>query len=715
LAFDHVKTKDRAFLLNSTPMAARFAAVFVVLGSCAGGACAAEETESFFFSKEAPVGSADTVANVPAMSSDDDDSPAPDKNREGGETFRFLEQVGLPEPKMLPVALDPATAFTYSRSSDGGSERSFTFTMEQEYVWLDPAHPAPGRRGAGTTPFVRVPHRTNTFTVTRLYDASALPAVHVTRIVPAVSRGAPTPDGTLVHHMNIYLCTPRAAAAYPAVTRALPRSLDPASGDGSCEEMIYAWDRDAGALALPENVGFRLGAGTPYSHLAWEVHYLMPSMSVAALPAYYEDRSKLALVLTADLREHSGGMLGFMDESMKLPPGDPAYVYSVETAAGTLARSSVAHDIAAAGKGVAGVSVFAVHLHAHSHGKKIMLEHYAGGVKVGEFGRFDHYGGYGADETWQLLLDDAGAPLPPRGAAGTTERFLPGNGGAPLLGAADRLRMTCVMDTLHATPFAPFVPTYPIYYGLRVGTEMCGALMMYYPHDWRRTFQGTGEFFFEADQQAPADANPHSSSKEEGGNKGGGKGSGEGGKGQGGTKAPAAPFLDILTPWKKRSFEAGGTFDRLEAANPNGMTGHAIWQAFQRAQKAAAAAAAAAAAVTAAGGGQQAGADTRWQALAWESDEKTWPGKHPVHGSGKELDASWLAYLAAAKAKGVLGIDSFRANCERSVRKHCSAGALRRSCAACVRKNRGHLIADNCWIAYYESDWLHDLCRRAHA
>jgi len=656
---------------------ARLTAACVVLGACAGGARAAEgagAAESFFFSKEAPVGSADTVANVPAMSNDDDDSPAPDKNREGGGTFRFLEQVGLPAPKMLPVALDPATAFTYSRSSDGGSERSFTWTMEQEYVWLDPAHPAPGRRGAGTTPFVRVPHRSNTFTVTRLYDASALPAVHVTRLAPAVSRGAPTPDGTLVHHMNIYLCTPRAAAAYPAVTRALPRSLDPASGDGSCEEMIYAWDRDAGALALPENVGFRLGAGTPYSHLAWEVHYLMPSMSVAALPAYYEDRSKIALVLTPDLREHSGGMLGFMDESMKLPPGDPAYVYSVETAAGTLARSSVAHDIAAAGKGVAGVSVFAVHLHTHSHGKKVMLEHYAGGKKVGEFGRFDHYGGYGTDETWQLLLDDAGAPLPPRGAAGTTERFLPGNGGAPLLGARDRLRLTCVMDTLHATPFAPFVPTYPIYYGLRVGTEMCGALMMYYPHDWRRAFQGTGEFFFEADQQAAA----HDQAK--------------------------APFLDILTPWKKRSFEAGGTFDRLEAANPNGMTGHAIWKAFQRAQKAAAA-----------GGGQQAGADTRWQALAWESDEKTWPGKHPVHGSGKELDASWLAYLAAAKAKGVLGIDSFRANCERSVRKHCSAGALRRSCAACVSKNRGHLIADNCWIAYYESDYLHDLCRRAHA
>ena len=91
------------------------AAACVVLGACAGGARAAEgagAAESFFFSKEAPVGSADTVANVPAMSNDDDDSPAPDKNREGGGTFRFLEQVGLPAPKMLPVALDPATAAT---------------------------------------------------------------------------------------------------------------------------------------------------------------------------------------------------------------------------------------------------------------------------------------------------------------------------------------------------------------------------------------------------------------------------------------------------------------------------------------------------------------------------------------------------------------------------------------------------------------------------
>ena len=105
--------------------------------------------------------------------------------------------------------------------------------------------------------------------------------------------------------------------------------------------------------------------------------------------------------------------------------------------------------------------------------------------------------------------------------------------------------------------------------------------------------------------------------------------------------------------------------------------------------------------------------DTRWQALAWESDEKMWPNKNPVHGSGKALDASWLAYLAKFKARGVLGIDSFRANCERSVRKHCSARALRQSCRTCVRKHRGLLIADNCWLAYYESDWLHDLCRHA--
>ena len=109
--------------------------LYVLLVLSANKVRAEESDAAFFFTKEAPVGSADTAANAPAVFTDDDDSPAPDKYRPDDNIFDFLSQIGE-KPKMLDVLLDPATAFSNQRSSDSRVERSFTWTMQQEWCWL---------------------------------------------------------------------------------------------------------------------------------------------------------------------------------------------------------------------------------------------------------------------------------------------------------------------------------------------------------------------------------------------------------------------------------------------------------------------------------------------------------------------------------------------------------------------------------------------------
>jgi hypothetical protein len=100
-------------------------------------------------------------------------------------------------------------------------------------------------------------------------------------------------------------------------------------------------------------------------------------------------------------------------------------------------------------------------------------------VKVGHFGRFKKYGGYGPDQSWHRLLDNNGNPLAPYGKG--MEYFEPLNKHAPEITPDDVLRVVCRYDTKHATPFTPYQPQYPVNYGLRMGEEMCGPLFYYYP------------------------------------------------------------------------------------------------------------------------------------------------------------------------------------------------------------------------------------------
>jgi hypothetical protein len=326
-------------------------------------------------------------------------------------------------------------------------------------MWLDPAKPAVGVWGEGSTPFYKPPHRSSQMTVSRQYDLSELPEAHAVAFTPIVTRvPGLTPDGAITHHMTLLLCTD-AVRRYPVVTRSLP-SLDHGA---PCQELIYQYDRDAGPVVLPENVGFRLGGkGALYTTLVLEIHYLLPGLDISSLRKKIQDRSGVVVTCTTALRAHNAGLSGMVDRGMKLPPGQASYLHSYTTKKGVLARRLRA-DLALADHGGLsdsglsdgdlpnGLRVFAVHLHAHDHARKIWLSHFRSGRKVGDFGSLESAGGYGPSQDWFLLLDDRGG-VRREGGVGPAH-FLPGNADAPTLTARDQLRGNCVYDTLHATPF----------------------------------------------------------------------------------------------------------------------------------------------------------------------------------------------------------------------------------------------------------------------
>jgi hypothetical protein len=63
----------------------------------------------------------------------------------------------------------------------------------------------------------------------------------------------------------------------------------------------------------------------------------------------------------------------------------------------------LAPDFAAAAQTPsAGLRFFATHLHAHSFGRQLWVEHLRNGVVVGEFGHIAEFKGYGASQVWFL-------------------------------------------------------------------------------------------------------------------------------------------------------------------------------------------------------------------------------------------------------------------------------------------------------------------------
>merc|ERR1712224_202853 len=102
---------------------------------------------------------------------------------------------------------------------------------------------------------------------------------------------------------------------------------------------------------------------------------------------------------------------------------------------------------------------------------------------MGEYGRINHYKGFGRDQSfWIVDAQDS--------RRGKFSQFKPGKGEA--LKSGDTVQVNCVYDRRckYATAKNGAMQNgncrktpERIQYGLSHGNEMCGFLMMYYPHD----------------------------------------------------------------------------------------------------------------------------------------------------------------------------------------------------------------------------------------
>jgi len=316
------------------------------------------------------------------------------------------------------------------------------------------------------------------FCMTREYDISALPPTQLVAFHPFVTHLAGiTFDDDIVHHMDLFLCTDE-TDEYPVETKEVPTM-----GAGTqCDSMPWAYDRDAKALVLPDHVGVSIGKGTPYTRIRYEWHYLLNKEGQLQLPKNqdkFEDHSGVRLVLTPDLRRFSTGTFGMMNMNMKLPPGKARYDYVMTTNEGSVEKM-LQHDLNKFGY----VKPVAVHLHMHDHGRGAYWEHRRQGKKIGTYGQIAPYKGYGTDESF-FMVDPAQTKAT---AQEQKEGHLHWSYANNAFKKGDNLRMHCVFDTRckYATPLNDRNcerASKPIEYGLSHGDEMCGFLMMYYPHD----------------------------------------------------------------------------------------------------------------------------------------------------------------------------------------------------------------------------------------
>jgi len=317
------------------------------------------------------------------------------------------------------------------------------------------------------------------------HDVSHLSAMQLVGIEPIVTRiPGIDKDNSVVHHMNLYLCT-----SEEAVHSKIGRCVDgakvmPSDMERPCYRMVYAYDRDSRPFYFPKDVGVRLGKGSPYTRLVQEWHYLLPTKGVHTK---FTDFTRFKLLLTARPRKHNAAIIGMMNVSMVLPPGKTAYHHSF-TCPPHKVQAMLARDLAKFGS----VQPFAVHLHSHENGKKLWWDHLRNGKKIGEFGRIDKYRGYGRHESFLHLNNKLNSPDLQR-------EFNPGTTGAKSakILPGDSLRINCVFDTTKAKR--------PIVYGTNHGEEMCGNLMMYYPHDWQELKHKESACISADDDPSPAD------------------------------------------------------------------------------------------------------------------------------------------------------------------------------------------------------------------
>ena len=297
-------------------------------------------------------------------------------------------------------------------------------------------------------------------------------AYHMVDFTPHVGTytraGFPASTGvSIVHHMDIFVCNDNMVQV-PDDRECMNDSW--LTDDGPCYALLWAYDK--GALSphrLPNDAGFRVGQGTPYTRLALQIHYLLPevpsewSSGGAAAPAEggdvtllraselidasYRDTSGIVVNLSPILRPHNAWSFEFMAYNMRIEPGATHLEY-----ANRLPKAKVREILGTDLRyGNGSITLRQVHAHAHNHAVRVALLRMRDGEEPQTLYQIEPYCGYGDCQHFHNIPSQ------------------------PTLMDGDELEFRCTYENHDR---------FVLGYGLSAMKEMCGPIIIYTPHDY---------------------------------------------------------------------------------------------------------------------------------------------------------------------------------------------------------------------------------------
>ena len=344
--------------------------------------------------------------------------------------------VGLPRTPPFPLLPPPSPPNTFLLELGGGSQpvigerRGWRLSSEHGILFnmRNPRLPGTHLDTACSSHVTKLPH-------------AGIP-LHIIELAPHVSSRA---NVSFVHHMDVFLCDDHISE--PSDRDCLRDQF--LSSEGPCYAMVWAYDK--GGLArhtMPPGAGFRVGAGTPFTHILLQIHYQLPYGGVTAMQLAEEgfrDASGVAAVLCLSCRSLDAWTFEFMEMNMAIPPGAQAVEYASHMPASAVG-DVLGAEIRSAGGSIA---LRQAHAHAHHHATRVSLHRQRRG-------------------TWETLLE-----LNPYCGYGACQHFHDLPAGTELQ-LGDALEFRCLYNnTLNTT----------LHYGLSADMEMCGTIIIYTSHD----------------------------------------------------------------------------------------------------------------------------------------------------------------------------------------------------------------------------------------
>mmetsp|Transcript_37521 Transcript_37521/g.105956 ORF Transcript_37521/g.105956 Transcript_37521/m.105956 type:complete len:572 (+) Transcript_37521:85-1800(+) len=274
-------------------------------------------------------------------------------------------------------------------------------------------------------------------------------------------------DAGLLHHVVIHGCP--FSLPHDGISAGDSMLEDSSTGssngpnDLGCYDQLWVFVPGMGPMVMPDDVGFRVGAGTPYLSVVVQIHYWNPAGVQGVV-----DKSGVMIHYTPARRQHDAAIFSFGPVLLhfnEIPPGESSYGYSSRCLMQTLEDATV----------------FSAFPHMHLKGRRLWSEVVARGVGISDSPEIAPVNG---EPLGLIARDDAFVyDLPSQiDIRNVTIR------------SGDLVATTCVFDTSGETK--------PVRGGYATKEEMCINFVYFYPAS-AIPFKGCNHAYTMADSAAP--------------------------------------------------------------------------------------------------------------------------------------------------------------------------------------------------------------------